>query len=442
VTDPVVNPPEPAPLPAQAGRPERDTWPPWRVVVGFGVISLTADMVYEGARSVYGPLLASLGASAVVVGLITGAGEAVALLLRLVSGPFADRTRRYWTLTIAGYALTAIGVPLLAVTPFLGSAGLMVGATLILTERLGKAIRSPAKSALLADAASHVGMGRGLGVHKALDQIGAFAGPLMLAAIVAAGAGALWPGLAALALPGAVAMLLLAVVRTRGPQVPWAAGPSPGRSTGAVLTAADDDSALTPGRRARARTPLPTRFHWFAAAMALCTAGLVSFGLIGYHLAQARIVATAGVPLLYATAMAAGALAALATGLLYDRAGPRVLLVLPALIVAVPPLAFSGGLTAVITGVVLWGAAVGVQDSTVKALVADLVPRERRATAYGVFAAVQGAGALVGGAAAGVLYEHSLAALAIAIATSQALALAIMAGIAVRTPATSRSSHR
>src|SRR4051812_15632463 len=230
-------------------------WSPWRIVVGFGLVSLAGDMVYEGARSMYGPLLASLGASATVVGLVTGAGEATALLLRLASGPFADRTRRYWTLTFLGYALTAVCVPLLAVTPALGSAGLAVAAVLIIAERLGKAVRSPAKSALLADAAGQVGMGRGLGVHKALDQIGAFGGPLLIAAVVA-GAGALWPALAVLAVPGAVAMVLLAVVRTR-----WSSPVEPSFS--------DVDTAVAP-----VRVPLPRRFHWFSAAMALCTAGL------------------------------------------------------------------------------------------------------------------------------------------------------------------------
>src|SRR3954452_12126863 len=113
---------------AAPGRSAR-VWTPWRVVVGFGVVSLAADMVYEGARSVYGPLLAALGASAVVVGLVTGAGEAVALVLRLAFGPLADRTGRYWSLTILGYGLTAVCVPLLALAPRLGVAGLAFGAT-------------------------------------------------------------------------------------------------------------------------------------------------------------------------------------------------------------------------------------------------------------------------------------------------------------------------
>ena len=172
------------------------------------MVSLAADMVYEGARSVTGPLLASLGASAVLVGLVSGAGEAMALLLRLVSGSWADRTRRYWTLTFAGYALTVLCVPALAFTPFLAGAGLAVACVLILGERLGKAVRSPAKTALLAHAAAAVGLGRGFGVHKALDQLGAVAGPLLVAAVTAA-AGVIWPAMAVLVVPGAVAMLLL-----------------------------------------------------------------------------------------------------------------------------------------------------------------------------------------------------------------------------------------
>ncbi|MET0764005.1 MAG: MFS transporter [Blastococcus sp.] len=385
-------------------------WSPWRAVVGFGVISLAADMVYEGARSVYGPLLASLGASALVVGAVTGAGEAAALIFRIVSGPLADRTGRYWTLTIAGYALTAVCVPLLAITPLLGGAGLAVAAALIMAERIGKAIRSPAKSTLLADSAAQVGMGRGLGVHKALDQIGAFAGPLLVAGLVAA-TGALSPGLAALALPGAVAMFLLVVTRRRLP--------APAAPTGPADAAPTADAGDH-------RTRLPSSFIRFAVGTAACTAGLVTFGLISFHLVERDLVPTAAVPLLYAGAMAAAALAALGTGEAYDRLGPRVLLFLPMLVAGIPALAFSDSLGLVVSGVLLWGAAVGVQDSTVKALVADLVPRERRATAYGVFAALQGAGALLGGVAAGALYQHSVTALIVVAVVVQAAALLIL----------------
>jgi MFS family permease len=382
------------------------SWSPWRAVVGFGVVSLAADMVYEGARSVTGPLLASLGASAVLVGLISGAGEAMALLLRLVSGSWADRSGRYWTFTFAGYALTAICVPALAITPFVAGAGLALACVLILGERFGKAIRSPAKTALLAHAAAAIGLGRGFGVHGALDQVGAVAGPLLVAAVAAA-AGSLWPAMAVLVVPGAVALLVLVRIR---------------RSMGDPLESRDQ----TRSQATAARGQLPGVFWLFAGASAATTAGLVTFAVISYHLTKDHVVPVAAVPLIYAAAMGAEALAALGCGWLFDRTSGRVLVGLPFLVAAVPVLAFADSPMMAIIGVLLWGAAGGVLDSTVKALVADLVPSSRRATAYGVFAAVQGAAAIAGGVMAGALYERSLPILIAAVAASQLAALVLL----------------
>ncbi|SEQ27268.1 MFS transporter [Microlunatus flavus] len=398
-------------------------WSPWRAVVGFGVVSLTADMVYEGARSVTGPLLATLGASALLVGLVTGAGEAVALVLRLFTGTWADRSGRYWTLTLAGYALTAVCVPLLAVTPFLAGAGLASACVLVLAERTGKAVRSPAKSTLLAAAAGQVGMGRGMAVHKALDQLGAVAGPLLVAG-VAALAGTLWPAFAVLVVPGAVAIVVLLVLRRRlEPPAPKPPAPKPPAPSATVDAAA---TPVTPALTGAAARRLPQVFWLFAASAGAATAGLVTFGVISFHLTEDRVVPVAAVPLVYAAAMAAEAVAALATGWVYDHVGGRVLVVLPFLVALVPPLAFTRSVPLVLVGVLVWGAAMGVQDSTVKALVADLVPSGRRATAYGVFAAVQGAAAVAGGAAAGALYERSLPGLVIVVAATQVVTLVLL----------------
>jgi hypothetical protein len=395
----------------------RLSWSPWRAVVGFGVVSLAADMVYEGARSVTGPLLASLGASAVLVGLVSGAGEAMALLLRLVSGSWADRSRRYWTLTFAGYALTVLCVPALAITPFLAGAGLAVACVLILGERVGKAVRSPAKTALLAHAAAAVGLGRGFGVHKALDQLGAVAGPLLVAAVTAA-AGVIWPAMAVLVVPGAVAMLLLFRI--------W-------RSMGSPVVS-DEDRGLketsTPEPResvlSRLHGRLPGVFWLFAAASAAISAGLVTFAIIAYHLTQDHVVSLAAVPLIYAAAMGAEALSALGSGWLFDRTKGGALLGLPLLVSAVPVLAFAGSPMVAFAGALLWGAAGGVLDSTIKALVADLVPASRLATAYGLFAAVQGAAAVAGGVMAGALYERSLPILIAAVVVTQIIALGLL----------------
>jgi MFS family permease len=409
----------------------------WRVVLWFGVISLTADMVYEGARSMYGPLLASLGATALVVGVVTGLGEAMALVLRLVFGPLADRTGQYWRLTIVGYGLTVVSVPLLAAAPFVGGAGLSLAAGLILLERSGKAVRSPSKSALLAHAAGAVGRGRGFGVQKAMDQVGAFAGPLLVAAVVAA-TGVIWPGMLVLAVPGAIAMAVLLVLRARVPDLALV-DPSPvGRTPPESQPALGDDDRAGPLSGIRHRPfvrawlgdalgqDLPAEFFRFAVAASLTTGGLVTFGIIGYHLTADGVVSVAAVPVIYAGAMAVGAVSALGVGWAFDRVGAKVLLVVPFLVAAVPALALTESVPVVFVGVTVWGLATGVQDSAVKALVAEIVPAARRATAYGVFAGIQGAFAVIGGAVVGWLYDVSLPALVAAVAAGQLLALVLL----------------
>ena len=375
------------------------TWTPWRSVVAFGLVSLTADMVYEGMRSVAGPFLGSLGASALTVGVVTGAGEAIALVLRLVTGPMADRTGRHWGLTTFGYALTAVCVPLLALTPFLGAAGLGVASALILAERAGKAIRSPSKSALLAGMAKPVGRGRGFAVHKALDQVGAFAGPLLIAGLAAL-SGELWLGFLVLAVPGAVSLVLLAQLRRHAPI-----------------------EATPPVPTVDTRVRLPRDFRLFAFSCAASTLGLMTFGVMSFALVEADLLAPAVVPVVYAGAMAVEAVAALATGGAYDRVGAKVLYPLPLLVAAVPALVFAQTLGLVLVGVALWGVATGIQDSTVKALVADLVPPTSLATAYGVFAAAQGVAALAGGVLAGWLYADHLGVLVAVIGALQAASL-------------------
>ncbi|CAM3197639.1 MFS transporter [Nocardioides dubius] len=371
--------------------PARGGWTPWRTIWAFGFVSLFADMVYEGMRSISGPYLGALGASALVVGLVTGAGEAMALVLRLVSGRLADRTGAHWRLTILGYAMTAVCVPLLAVAPFVGGAGLAVASVLILAERTGKAVRSPSKSALLASMTKPVGRGRGFGVHKALDQVGAFSGPLVIAGVVAL-TGRMWLALALLAIPGALSLVLLARLRRRMP-VEERQIVEPAPQGGAA--------SVAPGRE-----PLPRTFHQFSLACALSTLGLMTFGVISYAFVEEGLFSAAATPLVYAGAMAVAAVAALLTGQAYDRIGARVLYVVPVAVALVPFLVFTDQLAVLLVGMVAWAVATGVQDSTVKALVADLVPKQQLGTAYGVFAAAMGVAALAGGALAGGLHQE------------------------------------
>ncbi len=376
----------------------------WRFVVTFGTVSLLADFVYEGARSVTGPLLAALGATGLIVGLVTGIGEAAALLLRLVSGPLADRTRRFWAWTIAGYALTVISIPMLGY-----SGALWVASGLIILERVGKAVRSPAKDALLSYATSATGRGRGFAVHEALDQFGAVIGPLVVAGMLAITGVQYGPSLAVLALPGVIALGLLVWLRSRVPR-PMDFEVSPRHVPANQLPVAR----------------LPRAFWLYAAFTATTMLGFATFGLISFHIVEAQLMPPPAVPLLYAGVMIVDALAALATGWAYDWFGPRVLLVLPVVAATVPALAFADGLAAAIAGSLLWGIALGIQESTLRATVADLTDARRRSTAYGVFAAVVGVATAAGGAVAGALYDVALPLLVVVTVAVQVLAVALL----------------
>lgn len=387
----------------------------WRFVATFGVISLLADVVYEGARSITGPLLASLGATAVVVGIVTGIGEAAALLLRIVSGPLTDRTGRFWSWAIAGYFLTVITVPFLGVVGVLWAA-----AALVIAERVGKAVRSPAKDTLLSHATAVTGRGRGFAVHEAMDQVGAVAGPLAVAAMLFLFGGDFGPTLALLAIPGVGVVLLLLWLRARVPE--------PARYE------VQATPAVKPVVSQGFLRSLPTSFWMYSGFSAATMVGFTTFGVLSFHQVQQGIVPVAMVPVIYAAAMVADAASALITGWSYDRLGAGVLGALPVLSALVPVLAFADHIAPVVAGALVWGAAVGIQESTLRAVVADLVEPTRRATAYGVYAAVIGTAAAAGGALTGLLYSHSVALL---IAVVIAVQLAAMASL----PLVRRQAH-
>ncbi len=392
-------------------RAARPMMSPWRFVVAMGFVSMLADVAYEGARSMTGPYLASLGVSAVAVGAITGVGEAIGFAGRLGSGPLADRTRAYWPLLLIGYAMTVVAVPFLGVTSVV-----WIVAALIFVERAGKAVRRPAKDVILSHATSAIGRGRGFAVHEALDQFGAVLGPLAVA-----GAFHLThnyaPTFAILAIPGFVVMVLLLRLRSRVPD-PAAYEEIPSVAEPPVAPTRTD-------RRRVARPPLGRPFWWYLSFATVTTIGYSTFGVLGFHLARSGLATPAEVAVIYAAAMVVDALAALAVGALFDRVGKRVLLAIPFLAATIPPLAFSGSLVMAVVGVLVWGAVLGIQESVLRAAVADLIPSGRRGTAYGIFAAAIGGAALIGGTLTGALYETSLPLLVAVVAGIQAAALVL-----------------
>jgi len=390
----------------------RAMYSPWRFVVAMGFVSMLADVAYEGSRAITGPFLASLGVSAVAVGAITGVGEAIGFAGRLGSGPLADKTRAYWPLLIVGYAMTVVAVPFLGITTVV-----WIVAVLIFIERAGKAVRRPAKDVILSHATSAIGRGRGFAVHEALDQTGAVLGPLAVAGVFHL-THRYAPTFAMLAIPGAIVMVLLLRLRARVPD-PSAYEEEPGGGA--------ERAPASAGGGAAARPPLGRPFWWYLSFATVTTIGYSTFGVVGYHLVRAGLASPAEVAVIYAAAMVVDALAALAVGALFDRVGKRVLLAIPVLAAAIPPLAFSRALPTALAGVLVWGAVMGIQESVLRAAVADLIPSARRGTAYGIFAAAIGAAALVGGVLTGALYETSLPLLVTVVAGIQAAALILFA---------------
>ncbi|SIN26951.1 Major facilitator superfamily [Mycobacteroides abscessus subsp. abscessus] len=204
-----------------------------------------------------------------MVGVVTGIGEAAALALRLVSGPLTDRTRKFWTWTIAGYALTVVTVPFLGV-----SSVLWIAATLVIAERVGKAVRSPAKDTL--ERYEH-----------------------------------------------------------------------------------DDYTHGAAERPHKLSLPLP--FWLYSGFTAITMIGFATFGVLSFHMVQRGVLPVPAVPIVYAAAMAADAVAALLSGWAYDRVGPKSLTALPIVGATVPMLAFTDSLPGIVLGALLWGAAVGIQ---------------------------------------------------------------------------------
>ena len=346
-----------------------------RFILLLGVVSLLADMTYEGARSITGPYLGLLGASAAVVGAVAGAGEMIGYVLRLASGYLTDRTRKYWTIALVGYGINLLVVPSLALAGRWEAAAL-----LLMAERAGKAIRVPARDVMLAAASKSVGSGWTFGVHEALDRIGGLTGPLIVALMLAT-TRSYRASFGVLLAPALAALSVLLVARSRCPEP--------------------------------RRTPLPdgrgsVRSFWiYMAAASLVAAGFFDFPLAAYHWNKTGVASGTSIPLLYALAMGVAALTSLALGKLFDRWGNPVLLAAPLAATAAAPLVFLHGLSSALAGMVFWGLGLGVQNSVLRAAVAEMVPSGKRGSAYGIFNTAYGVCWFAGSALMGVLYQTS-----------------------------------
>ena len=417
------------------GRPQLR---PWHFVLFFGLVSLFADMVYEGARSIIGPYLATLGASATVVGAVAGAGEFIGYGLRVFSGYLVQRRGHYWAWTITGYALTVLSVPLIGSTNVIAPALVLYG-----TERLGKAVRSPAKDTLLSYASTQTGRGTAFGVHQAMDQAGAMAGPLLLAAVLSQHEGNYRLAFGVLIVPGVVVLGLLFWLRHRVPDpLAYELGVSVPHDQALHDQALHDptpnaEAPHDPGEGSAghadgsARVRLPPLLWQYIGTIGLLSLGIASFPLLAFHAQTQHLLTSAQVPLLFALAMMVDGLSGLLMGRFYDRLGPQVLLVVP-VAAGVAAIAFTQNATLIWVGVAVWGLVHGVMDSTVKAVVTELVVPASRSIAFGWLALVRGFGLLASGVSLGFVYDQSITVAVWLILGVNAAAMAFLAWVLAR----------
>lgn len=365
-------------------------------IVLMGVVSLFSDMTHEGGKSILGAYLSLTGASAAAVGFVSGFGELIGYSLRCATGRLADRTKRYWLLTILGYAVDLLAVPALALVP---ENGWLWAATLIVVERAGKAVKKPAKDTLLSFAAAQNGVGRSFALQELLDQLGAFLGPVALFAVMYfKGSGDSFADyrrcFALLAAPALVTLGLLLAARCLFPR--------PEKFEPDTKKAAVGNFAF--GKK----------FTLYIAGISLFALGFMDFAMISMHVSRRGLMSPGGLPLLYAAAMGVDAGAALVFGWLYDRWGMKALALSALLTAPFSALIFllpGGG--ALYAGAALWGVGMGAQESILKAAVATLVPKERRSSGYGSFQTAFGVCLFAGGWLMGCLYDRSPAGMAL-----------------------------
>ena len=374
-------------------------------VLTIGVLSLFADCTYEGSRSILGPYLGVLGASALAISSVTGFGELAGYALRLISGRAADRTQAFWPIILVGYTVQMLSVPALALVHTWPQAAL-----LLVLERIGKGLRNPPRDALLAHAGQSLGgFGWVFGLHEALDQTGAVLGPLLVAAVL------LWRhdyrlAYGLLLIPALINLAFVLRARRTYPR-PQDLEPAP-------------SAAAVPG------TGHGRGFWLYLVAACLIAAGFADYPLLAYHLHQHDALPGPWIAEAYALAMAVSGGGSLLLGRWFDRVGTTLLLPLTVAGALFAPLLFLAGQVWAGLGVALWGLGMGVHESIIPAALALRVHPQRRASAYGLFTAAYGTAWFGGSVVIGLLYQASMVWLVVFCLATQFAALPLLASLA------------
>lgn len=370
----------------------------FRFVITIGIVNLFADLTYEGARSITGPFLGSLGASATAIGIVVGFGELLGYSLRSVSGYLADKTHKYWFVAFLGYAINMLAVPALAL-----AGNWHVAAVLIIAERTGRAIRRPTVQAMISHAGKEIGQGWVFGLNEVLDQGGATVGPLIVAFVLYLKGGYRY-GFAVLLLSALLCLGTLVIAR--------------------VLFPRPDELEHKAGQLLETKG-FPRAYWFFVIAGALIAAGFADFALIAFHFQQAATVSQNLIPVFYAVAMAFGAIGSLVFGRFLDRIGIPILILAFFLSALSAPFVFLGGGAFALVGMMFWGIGNGAQSSLVKAVLSEVVSAAKRSTAFGLYDTCFGIAWFLGSATMGFLYDKSITALIVFSVVFQLVALPI-----------------
>ena len=316
-------------------------------VLIIGIANFFADFTYEGARGIIGPFLGSLGASAAVVGFVAGLGELMGYGLRSVSRYFADKSHKHWVFAFLGYTINMLAVPALALTR-----QWPLAASFVISERVGRGIRKPTVEAMLSYAGRSIGAGRVFGLNEALDQAGATIGPLLMALVLYLNGG-YRTGFGVLLIPALLCLGTLVLARLLHPR----------------------PHELEEGAGHTFATTNLTQAYWtYFLAGALLAAGFADFALIGFHFQQANVIPGNLIPVFYAAAMAASALASIPLGLLFDRLGPNVSLFAFLVSAAAAPFVFLGTSAFALVGMIFWGIGMSAQGSLFQAMLTGIIP--------------------------------------------------------------------
>jgi MFS family permease len=366
--------------------------PAVQVIIIFGVISLLGDMVYESARSANSQYFNLLGVTAAQVGLVFGIGEFLGYFLRLVAGVLSDKSGKYWLFIFIGYGML-IAVPLMGLTM---NWNILI--ILILLERIGKSLRNPAKDTLLSGVAENqVGVGFAFGLQEALDQVGAFLGPLIFTLVFYLsgrhGISEYQLSYKLLIIPF---ILLLLFVYYAYRKI--------------------ENERLLPQLKVKEfrNEKLKPIFWIYSAFTFFCTLGFVNFSTIGFHLKANELMSDGNITMLYAIAMAVDAVAALVVGHAYDHfkvktnnktGGLLVLAAIPFITVLLPFLTLTKSIPLIVAGMMIFGIVMGTHETIMRSAIADLAPLYKRGTSYGIFNSAYGLALLIGSALMGWLYD-------------------------------------